>query len=291
MTRRDTTARRTTTTGIVTTGIVEPTTVHGSSRARRLKRLLPNPIPGFERNVLWFRNQALILATGVLEPVFYLLGMGLGLGNLVGDVEHAGLPVSFATFVAAGLMASTAMNGAIFDSTYNFYFKLKEERTFDAMLNAPLRMVDVLAGELSWAIARGSLYSLVFLAVAMMFGAVESWWAVLSLPSATLIATAFAAMGTFGTTFVRSWTDFDMLNLTILPMMMGSTTFFPLSVYPGWAQPFVQATPLYHGVTLIRDLNTGLVGWHDLGHVAYLVVMAAVFGWAASRRLDRLLAT
>lgn len=255
----------------------------------RPRRQLLRPLPAIERNLLaWYRTWWVLLS-GVFEPIFYLLGMGLGLGDLVGTIELAGTIVSYETFVAAGLMASSAMNGAVFDSTFNFFFKLKEQRTFDAMLNAPLRMVDVLSGELLWAVGRGSIYSTVFLVVALLFGAIDSWWAVFSLPAAILIALSFAALGSFATTFVRHWTDFDLVNLAILPMTMGSTTFFPLSVYPAWAQPLVQATPLYNGVALVRDLNSGLVGWHDVGHVAYLVAMTLLAGWACSRRLERLL--
>ena len=110
----------------------------------------------------------------------------------------------------------------------------------------------------------------------------------LSLPAAILIAIVFSSLGTYFTTFVRAWADFDLMQLAILPMFMCSTTFFPLSVYPGWAHPIVQATPLYNGVALIRDLHTGLVGWHDVGHVVYLLVMGVVFAWLTIRRMSNL---
>lgn len=249
-------------------------------------RLRPRAV--FERNAVSWRDKWWVLLSGVFEPFFYLLGMGLGLGNLVNDIELQGQVVGYATFVAAGLMASTAMNGAIFDATFNFYFKLKEGRTFDAMLYSPLRMVDVLLGELIWAVARGTVYALMFVLVAAAFGAVSSWWALLSVPAALLVAVLFSTMGSFATTFARSWHDFDLMSLAILPLVMGSTTFFPLSVYPGWAHPIVQATPLYNGVALIRDLNTGLVGWSDVGHVVYLVAFSVLFGWLTLRRITRL---
>lgn len=246
------------------------------------------PRPVFERNVLGFRHQWWVLLSGVAEPIFYLLGMGLGLGGLVGDVELEGTMVPYSVFVAAGLLASSAMNGAIFEATFNFFFKLKESRTFNAMLYTSLRMRDVLVGEVAWSVARGALYSTMFLVITILFGAVSSWWAVLSVPSAILIAIVFSTMGTFVTTFIRTWADFDLVQLGILPMFMCSTTFFPLAVYPGWAQPIVQATPLYNGVALIRDLHTGLVGWHDVGHVLYLIVMGLVFGWLTIRRMRQL---
>lgn len=241
-----------------------------------------------ERNVVSFRHQWWVVLSGVFEPFFYLAGMGLGLGGLVGDVELQGQTVSYTAFVAAGLLASTAMNGTIFDATFNFFYKLKEARVFDAMLYTSLRMRDVLVGEVVWAVARGAFYSLVFLLVALGFGAVGSWWALLALPAAILISMVFATLGTFFTTFVRVWADFDLMMLAILPMFMCSTTFFPLSAYPGWAHPIVQATPLYNGVALVRDLLTGLVGWHDVGHAVYLVIVGVLFGWLTVRRMERL---
>jgi len=259
-----------------------------SSRQRRFWSLGLRPRPVFERSALSFRHQWWVLLSGVAEPIFYLLGMGLGLGGLVGDIELEGQLVSYPVFVAAGLMASSAMNGAIFEATFNFYFKLKESRTFDAMLYSPLRMRDVLLGEVAWSVARGAVYSIMFLVIAIVFGTVSSWWAVFSIPAAILIAMVFSTLGTFFTTFVRGWADFDLIQVAILPLFMCSTTFFPLAVYPEWAHPIVQATPLYNGVALIRDLHTGLVGWHDVGHVVYLLVVGVVFAWLTIRRMRKL---
>lgn len=247
------------------------------------------PMPPVERNLLSWKRQWWVILSGVFEPIFYLLGMGLGLGGLVGVIELQGQVVEYSTFVAAGLLASSAMNGVIFETTFNFFFKLREAKVFDAMLNAPMRMADVIAGEVLWAVSRGAIYAAIFLLISLAFGAIGSWWALLSLPAAILIALTFAALGAYGTTFVRSWQDFDLIGLFVLPMTMGSTTFFPLSVYPDWAHPIVQATPLYNGVALVRDLNTGLVGWHDVGHVIYLLAAGVIFGVLTSRRLDRLL--
>ncbi len=242
-----------------------------------------------ERNILSYRRMWVIIASGFAEPVFYLFGLGVGVGALIGDVEFEGRVVDYATFVAPGLVASSAMNGAIFDSTFNFYYKLKYAKTFDAMLATPLRLGDIVVGEIGWSMVRGSVYAVGFLLVTVVFGLVESWWAILVLPVSLLIGVSFAALGSAITTFMRSWHDFDYVQLVLQPLFLASTTFYALDVYPTWTHPIVRLTPLYHGVTLCRSLMLGSPGFNDLGHVAYLVGLL-VFGVVlVRRRLARLL--
>ena len=148
---------------------------------------------------------------------------------------------------------------------------------------------DVALGEVTWALMRGSLYSLGFLVVMAALGLVISPWALLALPAATLIGFSSAAVGTVATTFMRKWQDFDLVIVVTLPLLLFSVTFFPISVYPAPLQAFVQLTPLYHGVDLIRGLTTGNLGPGLLVDVGYLVLLGA-FGLAiTSRRLQHLL--
>ncbi len=228
--------------------------------------------------------------SGFFEPVFYLIAMGQGLGSLVGALPGPdGRPISYAAFIAPGLLAASAMNGAVFDSTFNVFFKLKYGRLYDAMLATPLGPVDIALGEIGWALIRGGLYALGFLSVMAGFGLLVSPWALLALPAALVVAFAFAAVGMAATSFMRSWQDFDLVTLVVLPMFLFSTTFFPLSVYPRWLQIVVECLPLYHAVELMRGLTTGVVGFGLLGHVAYFVVMILIGVAVASRRLDTLL--
>lgn len=245
-------------------------------------------LPVFEREAFVWRKAWYVVAAGLFEPLFYLLGLGFGLGRLVGDIELEGKQVSYLTFIAAGLMASSAMNGAMFESTFNFFFKLRHGKTFDLMLQSPLEMNHVLSGQVLWAAARSATYGIGFFGVALALGAVQSWWAVFSVPASLLVAMGFAAFGSWTTTYVRAWHDFDLMQLVLQPMFLCSTGFFPLSVYPGWARPIVQATPLYNGVALVRDLHTGLVGIHDIGHVLYLVVFGLVFAKLTIRRMTEI---
>lgn len=243
-----------------------------------------------ERSLLVNRRAWLTVVSGFCEPLFYLFAMGVGFGTLVGEVIGPdGTPVSFVVFVAPALLAASAMNGAVYDATFNIFFKFKYAKLYDAMLATPLGPIDVAVGEIAWALLRGGLYAGGFLAVMLGMGLIASPWAVLALPAALLVAFSFAAVGMACTTFMRSWQDFDLIQLALVPMFLFSTTFFPLSVYPDPVQLVVRCLPLYHAIELMRELCAGVVGVELLGHLAYFAVMAAVGVVVSARRLGVLL--
>jgi lipooligosaccharide transport system permease protein len=243
-----------------------------------------------ERGLLVYRHIWLIILSGLFEPLFYLFALGVGLGGLVGAINGPGAaPVGYAAFIAPGLLAASAMNGAVYDATFNIFFKLKYNRVYDAMLATPLGPVDIAIGEITWSLLRGGLYASGFLVIMLVLGLIGSPWALLALPAALLIALGFAAVGMAATTFMRSWQDFELVQLAIMPMFLFTTTFYPLSVYPEGIRWVVQCMPLYHGVELMRSLCTGTVGWGLLANAAYFVVMAVLGFTIASRRLAALL--
>ena len=242
-----------------------------------------------ERNLLVYRRTWMVIVSGFFEPFFYLLSIGLGLGALVGGVPFGGQVVPYAAFVAPALMASSAMNGAIYDSTMNVFYKLREARTYDAILATPIGVSDVAVGEVGWALIRGATYATTFLLVMFVLGFVRSPLAILALPAAILIGFAFAGVGMAATTFMRTWQDMDMVQMVILPLFLFSATFYPLDTYPDAVRLLVQLTPLYHGVDLIRSLTTGIMGPGILVHIAYLAIMGFVGLAITSRRLERLL--
>jgi lipooligosaccharide transport system permease protein len=242
-----------------------------------------------ERNARAYRHTWLILASGFFEPLFYLLSIGVGIGHLVGSVIVNGHAVSFTSFVAPALLATSAMNGAIFDSTFNIFFKLKYAKVYDAVLATPMRTGDVAMGEIGWALIRGGLYACAFIVIMLAMGLVHSIWAVFAIPVALLIGFAFAGAGMAATTFMRSWQDFEYVTLTTLPMFLFSATFYPISVYPRAIQIVVDCTPLYQGIALLRGLTLGYVGPSLLWHVLYLAVMGTVGLAIAGRRMGRLL--
>ncbi len=245
-----------------------------------------------ERHARVYRHLWLMLASGVAEPLFYLLSIGVGIGHLVGTVAGPdGQPVAYAAFVAPALLATSSMNGAIYDSTFNVFFLLKYAKVYEATLATPMRPQDVALGQVIWALLRGALYASAFTLVMLVMGLLKSPWAVLALPAAVLTAFAFAAVGMAATTFMRSWQDFEYVMLVSVPLFLFSTTFFPLSVYPGGVAVLVEITPLYQAVTLMRALTLGAVGPDLLWHVAYLTVMGVAGLYIAGRRVGRLLLT
>jgi len=258
---------------------VAPPVVFGGRRAGLL----------IERNLVVYRRGWLVIVSGFFEPLFYLLSIGVGIGALVGDVAIGGQPVAYTAFVAPALLASSAMNGAIYDSTFNVFHKLRYAKIYDAILATPVGVGDVAVGEIGWALMRGGIYATAFLLVMAVLGMVLSPWAILALPAALLLGFAFGAVGMAATSYMRTWQDFDLIQLAILPLFLFSATFYPITTYPEPIRLLVQLTPLYHGVDLIRGLTTGMVGPGLLVHVAYLVAMGLLGLAVTSRRLERLL--
>jgi lipooligosaccharide transport system permease protein len=259
-----------------------PTFLIGSRRSLRL----------VERNLYVYRNTWLVILSGFFEPLFYLLGIGFGLGALIGTVPGpGGEPIPYQLFVAPALLASASMNGAISEATFNFFFKLNYNKTFTSILSTPLSPGDVAAGELLWALIRGGLHALGFMVVMAVLGLIVSPWVVLAFPAALLVGFAFGAVGMAATSFMKTWQDFDLIQLVILPLFLFSATFYPLETYPEAIQWVVRVTPLYQGVDLIRSLTVGEIGPVLLVHVAYLSIMGGAGLLVVSRRLDKLLLT
>jgi lipooligosaccharide transport system permease protein len=243
-----------------------------------------------ERHARVYRHTWLILLSGFFEPLFYLLSIGVGLGKLVGNVAGpGGHPIGYPSFVAPALLATASMNGAVYDSTFNVFFRLKYNKFYEAALATPMRSGDIALGEISWALLRGGLYGAAFMIIMLALRLVHSWWAVLALPTALLIGFAFAATGMAATTYMRSWQHFEFVTLATLPMFLFSTTFYPLSAYPRAIQIVVECTPLYQGVVLLRGLTLGVVGPALLWSVAYLAIMGLAGLYVASRRISTLL--
>ena len=252
------------------------------SRIWRARRLV-------ERNVMVYRHQWIIIFSGVFEPIFYLIGIGLGIGGIIDDLTLPdGRQISYVAFVAPALMATAAMNGAVFETIFNVFFKLNFAKIYDGVLATPMGITEIAIGEMMWALLRAALYAIAMFVIMLVFGLILSPWGILTIPAALLVAAAFSAAGLAGTAYLRTVNDFDVpMGLIVMPMFLFSGTFFPVSAYPWFIQVFMQLTPLYHAINLIRGLSLGLVGPAQLWDFACLVVFFAIGMWIAMRQMER----
>src|SRR6202050_3276459 len=250
----------------------------------------PGGLRLIERHARVYKHAWIVFVSGIFEPLFYLLSVGLGLGVLVGRVAGpGGQLIPYREFVAPGLLAVSSMNGAMYDSTFNIFFRLKYAKLYDAILATPMRPAQVALGEIGWALIRGSVYAVAFTLVMLALGLVHSAWAVLDVPVAVLIGFGFAALGMTGTTYMKSWQDFDYVLLASMPLFLFSATFYPLSVYPRPLQVVIECTPLYQGVVLLRDLTLGAVRPDLLWLAGYLAALGLAGLYASGRRIAKLL--
>jgi lipooligosaccharide transport system permease protein len=243
-----------------------------------------------ERGFKVIKNQNwAIMVSGFFEPVLYLLAMGLGLGGLVDEVAGpGGSTVAYTTYIAPALLATSAMNGAIYDSTWNVFFKLRFARLYQAMLQTSLGPMDVALGEIFMALFRGFLYACGFMVVMLVMGLISSPWAILMVPVALLIAVGFASVGMAVTSYLTSFQQMDVVNFVMLPMFLFSATLYPIEVFPEAIQWFIKALPLWHGVELMRHLAVGYLTWATAGHALYFLAMTVFGVWFSTTRLRAL---
>ncbi|MHB8439809.1 MAG: ABC transporter permease [Acidimicrobiales bacterium] len=228
------------------------------------------------------------VTTSFLYPVLYLAAMGLGLGTLInahsGHIDH----VKYLVFLAPGLLASTAMQIGGNEATYPVLNCIKWDKAYVAMLATPLEVGDVLLGHMAWIAMRLLTVCAIYVAIMAAFGTVLSWWALAAVPAAILTGLSFTTpIAAFSATQEKDSVFSTLYRLVLIPLFLFSGTFFPVDQLPGWLQVVAESTPLYHGVSLCRDLTLGqihLAG--DLVHVLYLVALVAV-GVVLARRTYR----
>ncbi|WFE29752.1 ABC transporter permease [Solwaraspora sp. WMMD791] len=245
-----------------------------------------------ERNAAALKSAYwVVMVSGLLEPVLYLFSIGVGVGRLIGDitVPGSGLVVEYAAFVAPAMLAASAMSGALSETTFNFYGKMKYVKLYDGILATPVRPTELAFGELGWAMARGSIYSAAFLVVMTTMGLTTVPRALLAFPAAILVGFAFGGLGMALSTYMRSWQDFDLMGSAQFAVFLFSGTFVPAESYPAVLRWLIELTPLYRSVDLIRAITVDTVGWVQLLDVGYLVVVTVIGLTIAGRRVGRLL--
>jgi lipooligosaccharide transport system permease protein len=237
------------------------------------------------RPLYWF-----LMFTGFAEPVLYLFSIGVGVGSLIGDLPLPdGRTVPYAAFVAPAMLASSAMTGALSETTFNFFGKMKFMKLYDGMLATPVRPIEIALGELSWAMLRGNIYAAAFLVIMVVMGLTTAGLAAVAFLCAALVGFAFGGLGMALSTYMRSWQDFDLVSSAQFALFLFSGTFVPADSYPAVLRWLVEATPLYRSVDLIRSTATGSWSWVQLADVAYLMVLLAVGLTIAGRRMGKLL--
>jgi lipooligosaccharide transport system permease protein len=229
--------------------------------------------------------------SSVLGPIFYLGALGFGLGSLVDKHSTASLGgVSYLAFVAPAILASGAMNTAMGEASYPVLGSIKWNRIYIGVQASPLRPADIFRGHLMFMAMRIAMNCAIVMLVIWAFGAIRSAWVVLAYPAAVLTGLAFAAPIAAWAVTVKLETSFNYLfRFGMMPLMLFSGTFFPLSQLPGWLQAVAEATPLWHGVALCRAFSLGTAASDPvgmLGHAAYLAALAAA-GIAAGARTYR----
>jgi lipooligosaccharide transport system permease protein len=242
-----------------------------------LRELVPSPR---HAAAVWLRNARVFsklwkgaLWPQFLDPLFYLVALGFGLGTYVATVNG----ISYKEFIGPGLIASAAMWAASFECTYNVYLRMNETRLYDNILATPVEVQDLVAGDLAWSSSRSALYGTSFLIIVTIFGLVSSPWAILIPPLVFLGGLCFSVIAYTFTALIPKIDLYSyFFTLFITPMFLFSGIFFPLEKLPDALEVVAWFTPLYHLVNLMRELATGPELWIVLGNGTWLAVLTLV---------------
>ena len=254
---------------------------------------LRGPIRVFEAEALGYkRTWRGTMISSFINPVLFLGAMGLGLGTLVDSNNDIG--VSYLAFVATGLLAASGMQNGASDGSFPVMAGIKWRKSYDGMITTPVSPADIVYGRFIWSTLRLTFVLTVFAIIAVLFGAMELGPALLAVPPGVLTGLAFASAITAWTVTREDDTSLSTLfRFGIVPLFLFSGTFFPISQLPNFLQPVAYATPLFHGVELVRkialpgagdELVTSIPMWV---HVGYLTTMTVIGVVLAARFLDR----
>lgn len=231
----------------------------------------------------WKRYAVSFFVAALGDPVFYLLGIGYGLGRFVTDID--GVP--YAVFLAPGIVAFTAMNSATFETTIGSFTRMSEQNTYAAILATPCSVADIVAGDVLWAASKGTLAVAIVLAIVAALGLVASPFALGLLPLGFLIGLMFGAIGMVMTAKAPSYDFFNYYFTFVFSIMfLFCGVFFPISSLPAWARVVAWCLPLTHAVDLARGLASGVLPPALLGDLAWMLVVTAA-AFAVAERLVR----
>jgi lipooligosaccharide transport system permease protein len=246
----------------------------------------------WQRNMTVYRQSWKIsFIPPLLEPLFYLLAFGIGLGGLVGSILYGGAEISYTRFIAPALIAITVMNSSFFENTYGSFVRMYYQKTFDAMMATPLTVEEIITGEIIWGATKALIATAIMMVVISGFGLIRYPEGLLLLPLALLGGLAFGAAGMICTAFVPNIELFNLpVFLFITPMFLFSGTFFPVENLPGWAQTTASFLPLTRLTELARAITNGRIDAGLWPGIAYLVAFAAAaFPFALYKMRKRLI--
>ena len=236
------------------------------------------------RNMLVFRKMigpSIVINFG--EPLLWLVGLGFGLGMYIG--EQMDMP--YLTFLASGFLAASAMNTATFEALFGVFTRMVPQKSYDAMLASPIEIADILAGEVLYCATKSVIHSSGILIVAALLGAVSGWQALWVLPILFLVGLTFASLALIMTAFAGSYAYFSYYTtLVMMPLMMLSGVFYPISALPVVMQKILYGLPLIHAVQLVRPLMAGQPVTDVALHLTVLIAYG-VIGYLIGVRLVR----
>ncbi len=252
----------------------------------RMRRLEPAALAGvMTRDIVLFRRYwKATTFSSVVQPTIYLLAFGLGFGSLVRHFSH----VTYVEYVATGVVATAVLFSSAFPGMFNTFIRWQFQRTYDALLAAPVDVEELVTAEILWISVRAGVYGLAPLVVGFAFGLEPEPGMLLVVPIGFVTGFGFAAFGVLIAAVAKTIDNFNYVTSAVLtPMFLVAGTFFPISTLPGALRTIAQFNPLYHCVALVRDVSLQTIGTPDLGHAAVLTGFALVMWRLAIWRLQR----
>ena len=243
----------------------------------------------WKRNLVVYRRiWKISFITPLLEPLFYILAFGFGLGGLIGQVHYGGVELSYTRFIAPALIATAVMSNSFFETTYASFVRMYYQKTFDGMLATPLSLEEIIIAEIVWSATKATGAATIMLTVLSLLGFIHLPQGLLLIPLAFLGGLAFGAVGMFFTGIIPT---IDMFNLPIFlfitPMFLFSGTFFPVSNLPQWVRPAALAFPLYHLTEMARLFSIGTRETGTLVSIGYLALFSLLFTFLALKTMRK----
>jgi lipooligosaccharide transport system permease protein len=251
----------------------------------RVRRLEPAALAGvMTRDIVLFRRYWMATTfSSIVQPTIYLLAFGLGFGSLVSHVGH----VKYVQYVATGVVATAVLFSSAFPGMFNTFIRWQFQRTYDALLAAPVDVEELVTAEILWISIRAGVYGLAPLLVGLAFGLRPEPGMLLVVPIGFVTGFGFAAFGVLIAAVAKTIDNFNYVTSAVLtPMFLVAGTFFPISTLPPALREVARFNPLYHCVALVRDVSLGTYSLADVGHAAWLLGFALVLWRLAVWRLQ-----